>query len=221
MTFVAETATPANVFMGVSLSNKSFNRDFTKQLNSWLIRRNPEHVLIVIFDSCEVVNLAVFRGISQAEAWKNLPARTEELRSMFLKVLPENTEVTMQSITQPQMAHFPKVYDQLRRGFEAQLQFYQDVHKQIFLNLNRKVDRLGSDFIEKNIEQLSEYVLLELAWFYAWFKRDAGQTLEVYPGNELFTKRKLLRGEYKQETELEALHPEPIFLDISTQFANK
>lgn len=205
----------SHIFMGVSLSNRTFDRIFAKRFGKWIEASKVQRALIVIFDLCEVVNMKVFQGLGQKDAEQHSVFRAVEMKRMFDKIfLDENIEVTMQSEYVKKLYDVSKLAESIRNAYQLGQTVYADIQKQIKENLIAKSARVGDKFISDNIDALSEYIILELAWFYDFFAKDDKATIEVYPGAELFTKRNLIQGKYQAETGIPALSREPIYIDI-------
>lgn len=209
----------ASVFMGVSLSNRVFNRTFTKSLGEWVLKNKVQKLSVVVFDACEVVNIQVFHGLPPKEAHDRARMRALEMMQMFTRVLsPNSISVGLQSTYKKDFSNVADIEQKLRRAYAAKNQFYTDICEQIRVNLALKAERVGDAVIESNLDGLSEYIILELAWCYAFFTKIGSGLVEVYPGAELFTKRKLVRGEYVDETGLQALQSAPYFIDLHEMF---
>jgi tRNA-dependent cyclodipeptide synthase len=212
---LASLPSNARIFMGVSISNRTFNKDFVRSFGQWIQEGKVSNALVVIFDSCEIVNIKVFHGLSQEEAEKRSAMRAQEMLQMFRNLLPAaSVEIETQSSYARHLPDVEALAQKLREAYASGGRFYSDVQEQIRQNLSVKAERIGSEFIEKNLDALSEYIILELAWFYSFFRQSKGTIVEVYPGEELFTKRKLIEGRYENETGIKALEVQPPFMDI-------
>jgi tRNA-dependent cyclodipeptide synthase len=200
--------------MGVSLSNLTFNREFVTALAAHVGRHAVSHSTVIVFDDCEIVNIHVFHGLSRDAARARSTERATASMRMFERIMPpDSTTIDTQSHYLGIAKQAEPTYAQLKRAYDHAGIFRDDVQAQVRINLTTKMERLGKEEIEKNLETLSEYILLELAWFYEYFKQDSA-TIEIYPGTELFTKRKLIRGMYEPQTGLPPLANEPEYINL-------
>ena len=96
---------------------------------------------------------------------------------------------------------YEEVVLRLEEAYLRRARFYRDVRQQVMKNLKRRTETYGFSFIEDNLDSLSEYIIRELAFFYLYFSKWP-ETVEVYPGDNLFVKERLFEGKYEELADL-------------------
>lgn len=191
--------------MAVSLSSRSFSSRFAHCLGKYLADCRLNRLEILLGDSCEAMNYVVFRGLGRQDAVALAERRAFEIGAMFRRVLrlyPVDFTISRQSDWIG--AHhddMERARRALRFAYEAGGRFRTDVERQVWCNLSRHGDAQRIRFIAEHLEQLVTYVIEEVALFYVYRHRHPN-CVELYPGEELFVKRRLWSGCYKDEVAL-------------------
>jgi len=207
----------SHFLLGVSLGNKVFTSTFARNLGRYVDSRGISSLRIVLFDRCESVNYVALRGLDRDLADTIARERAIQLRSMFLRSLQgTNSEITveLQSDVEKSLEQLPGVFARLTLAFTLGQTFSNDVRHQVLFNLQKKVGDRGEEFLVSRLDVLSQYIILELAFFYA-YRLQYPMGIELYPGTELFVKQRLTQGLYLSEAKLGRILGKWTFEDVS------
>jgi tRNA-dependent cyclodipeptide synthase len=205
----------STIVLGVSLSNRAFNRRYCAYLTQWLREQQPASLEVIVFDMIETINYQVFRGLDKLASVKLATRRGEELRRMFRSFDCEGAPIAAMLESETALRHeeaFRISLEELRRAYSKLGAFTRDVRGQALHNLEGRRQRHGDEFVLSRMDELAEYVLQELAYFYVLFRERPGLR-EIYPGPNLWVKERLFAGQYASEIQLTGL---PIVLSFQT-----
>lgn len=205
------------VGQGVSLANSVFRRSYARGLMEWLRANEAAHLDVWIADAIEPINYKVFRNVSVERAERYSRERGMELKRMFERLIPDgfSCDVFLESESPLHSnPNFKNAMADVERAYDQKGQFHHDVEAQVMLNLLKRRERHGDDFIKEKMSDLSRYILDELAFFYSYFT-EYPDVVEIYPGASLMVKDRLFAGEYKDEGLDLSLEHLPTFIDTS------
>lgn len=209
--------TGRRVFQAVSLANSAFSKDYARNLMEWLMQQDATSLDICILDAIESINYVVFRQISIEQAVEASRRRALELKNMFEKAIPKGFSCLVE-LESENFIHgtdlFTGAQQVLIQAYAKHDVFFDDVNAQVKQNLQKRIEKHGEAFINVHLDELSRYILDELAFFYAYFKTYPG-AIEVYPGKSMLVKDRLFQGAYKTEGLDYELPEMPTIMDTS------
>lgn len=194
----------SNIVLGVSLGNKAFNTHFCDKLFNALDNANPRSLLIFVGDYIEATNYVVFNDSLRETAKKTANHRGKELVRMFEKRLEKSTlDIGKVNICLETELRKSTEYKEKIQSFTKQFTklvitnptFKEKVERQVRINLSGKEDAFGIEFISENLGELCNYILGELAVFFALFE-EIRQVVEIYPGSNLAIKEEIIEGRF-------------------------
>ncbi len=187
-TYAAIQARQHNIWMGISLGNKYFNKDHLARYISWAVSYTKEKMLIIVADEIHAINYQVFENISYEKALPRAIRKGDEMCGIIKEILSElpaenlgKTEVIRwNKITAlpTYQAGLVKIEELVARDPEF-LELMIDIVK---LNLGERAYNLN----ESELKTLARYVILEFPIFLGPLTYN-GVTydLNVYPGLSL------------------------------------
>ncbi len=213
-----QVITGKRIMMGVSLANRRFTLPFMDALGGWIADWSAADLSVVIFDRCEATNYSVFRGLTEKQAIQRAVHRANELRRAFARRLATSlvpTTILLESeLWDRNCAQIGPTYAAVSECYRNNPLFVSDVQKQVQLNVALRLEK-GPKQDKKLLANLAaEYVLRELAVFDVVFRSGLADT-EVYPGDPLFVKERMWRGDYTGLSRLAINGHAPWFVNIS------
>lgn len=222
--FCTSVITGKRIMMGVSLANRRFTLSFMDALGQWIGEWSAADLSVVIFDRCEAANYSVFRGLTEKQAIQRAVYRATELRRAFTRRLSTSrvpTQILLESeLWDRTAAHIGATYAAVSECYRNNPLFASDVHKQVQLNVAPRLEKDPKHDKKLLADLAAEYVLRELAVFDVVFRSGLADT-EVYPGESLFVKERMWRGEFTGLPGLAINGHAPWFVNISFLSSHK
>lgn len=186
--------------MGVSLANRKFTRRFVRGMHAFADESGFSRLEVVVFDEIESINYCVFRGIDREEALRIARNRGREIHRMFEGVFrqrrAESCSCECESSSPiKRMEAYEKVLCDMRRAYCEGERFAHDVDRQVLQNLKSRTEQYGEDFVLARVGKLVEYIFGEIAFFEVYWRLHR-ESVEVYPGPNLFVKENMWLGAY-------------------------
>lgn len=203
-TLKIEALSDSNVVLGVSLSNRVFDATFCEEFCKLIADSAPRSVMVFLGDEIEKINYTVFGKKSMEDATVTAVTRGLSLARMFKKAcralddLDVHFDIRLESELRSSFFYGSDVKEikaSLKRLMGYSEEFRRDIYAQVRRNMQGRENRYGARFLEKNMDYLSEYIIGELAVFFSYYKKYKSVD-EVYPGENLFVKEKIINGAY-------------------------
>lgn len=180
-----------NIWIGISLGNKYFNKENIKEYIKWALEYTKEEVLVVIGDSLQAINLEVLDGYKKLRAIKKAieigDSKEKEVKEI-INHLPKNKSKFVKVVRFRHVAS-SKYHDYrlevLRSEFGNNLIFRERVID--ILKENKKV--CSKERSDEEVCKLAEYILQEIPVYlngakYGGLPEHGGKKylLQIYPG---------------------------------------
>lgn len=186
-----------NIWIGVSLGNRYFAKENTKQYIEWALEHTKDKVLIVVVDDIYAINLEVLDSRSfesaRSRALKLGNEKYREIEEILQKLSNSNKEkislVHWKNIADTN--EYKDRYRLVRNEFESNKEFHDEVINIIKAGRSDRADRI-SQLSVKEMDRLAEYILKEIPLFVDGIQGSDSTiyTLIPYPGltklDELF-----------------------------------
>lgn len=187
-TYDAIKARRHNIWMGISLGNKYFNKDHLARYLSWAVSYTKEKMLLIVADEIHAINYEVFEKLPSSKALEKAMKKGDEMCSMLRELLrelpPEHLGkieiIRWEKITalSSYQAGLVKIEKLTARDPEF-LDLMIDI---VRINLGERVYNLK----EAELAALARYVILEFPIFLGPLEyKGVVYDLNVYPGLSL------------------------------------
>lgn len=177
-----------NIWIGISLGNKYFNKDHLRNYLNWAVKTCKERTLVIIADEPHEINYKVFEQLENEKASAKAFRKSNEILRVLNEIVadfvPENRS-KIEIIKWNSLSSLPEY--KIKFGYIEDLyQTNENFHNQILnivkLNLGERIE----NFAEEQIEALAKYVLWEFPIFLgALIYNSTIYDLHIYPGLSL------------------------------------
>ena len=180
-----------NIWIGISLGNKYFNKENIKQYVLWALGNTKEDVLIVIADRIHAINLEVMDKYSKLGAFRRALRLGDEKEGEIkeiIKSLPEEKQKLIK------VAKWKEVTTSKYHDYRVEVLFEEfrknkEFHRYIIRIIKENSKISSKNLSNEKLDRLAEYVLYEIPVYlngakYGGLPEYGGKTylLQIYPG---------------------------------------
>ena len=173
-----------NIWIGVSLGNKSFTPHVIYEYVTWGLQHTKERVLVLLVDTIHRSNYKILSSKSSGETERLVRKKTSSLKTGILE------EFAKQGITDVPILGWDNVantdeyksnLEEVLKEFKSNKNFRSDILKLVKEARKDKVDKINS-LNDEEIDELVSYPLSELALFVNPIRyRGASYEVSPYP----------------------------------------
>ncbi len=171
-----------NIFIGISLGNKFFNKENLKSYLEWAVQTTKDKVLILIADKPHLINYNIFNKYGPVKARSRASKEREKINKLITGILcelPLRNRVVVANwgdIEDSQyFRDFNLLQDELKRNFE-----FKKAINSVSTSFAKKRKRI---LTETETLELNNYVLLELPTMLSPVRFDGNEFgVYIYPG---------------------------------------
>lgn len=174
-----------NIWVGISLENKWFNKENLKEYILWALKYSKSGITVLIADTLHAVNYEVIDDYNHNKAYRRTIREGDKTQKIIEGIISELPKLEQKSVN---IARWEDINNK-ERAKEKQILYKEFRNNKKFREEIRKIvisftDRLSEKFSQESVDKLATYILDELPELLSGFKyKGTHYNLYPYPKN--------------------------------------